>query len=220
MNQKKQIVSDIARFQEHLITEGHSVGGSGADNIYGKNTSKAALNYIKRLCKEKGYAFYSNNPYWFRMSDDFTDKFTDYLVIVKGGKVVSISNATTKAGKYWVYNPVTVGGITGTGVRVAGQTKNSHRYERRKNKWKGRGFFKQISPLKIYRDGNKDLKVDKEIITKAPSWFGFFLHAMGSGRRIWNWSAGCLGTPLNQWVKNVDPYFFNGQIVSDTIFEV
>lgn len=212
---------NITRFQQHLISKGYNLGKWGADNDFGKMTKAATKKYIQDLCKRDNVEFLPSNPYWFRMDDDFTDKFSDFMAVVDDVyEVVSISNATTKPGKYWVSNPVTVGGIKGTGCRVAGQTKNSHRYEKGKNKWSGRGFFRQIADLFIYRDGNKDSKLDKIIKQTAKTWFGFFLHPMGKGFSIWNWSAGCLGTPLDQWLVNVDPYFTHGQVISDTIFEV
>tara|TARA_R110000824_G_scaffold266770_7_gene455811 strand:- start:714 stop:1355 length:642 start_codon:yes stop_codon:yes gene_type:complete len=213
-------MSDITKFQEHLIKKGYDLDNYGADNDFGNETASASLRYIEDLCILNKVVLFPNNPYWIRMSDNFTDKFTDFLIVTDNDKVVSISNATTKAGRYWVKNPVTAGGILGTGVRVAGQTINSHIYKKGKNKWRGEGYFRQIATLLIYRDGNKDNKVDKNIKQQAPKWFGFFLHAMGKGNIIWNWSAGCLGAPLVQWNSNVDPYFTDGQIISDTIFEV
>ena len=156
------------------------------------------------------------------MSDAFTDKFSDYCAVVSKGEVVQILNATTKPGRYWVYNPVTAGGIKGTGCRKEGQVLGSHRYESTgKRKWGSKaGYFIQIATLPVYRDANKDLILDKDIIQKAPSWFGFFCHAMGSGFSIWNWSAGCLGAPLAQWMERIDPYFNDGDVINDTIFSV
>jgi len=193
----------------------------GVDGQFGSRSKRKLTSYIKLLCVEQGHIFFQKNLYWFRMSGEFTDKFTDYCAVVKGGEVVEVVNATTKAGRYYVYNPVTAGGITGTGVRVEGQTISSHRFHSTgKKKWgSNAGYFEQISVLPVYRDGNKDHKLDKNIIQKAPSYFGFFLHAMGKGFSIWNWSAGCMGAPLEQWLK-ICKWFNDGDVINDTIFEV
>ncbi|MFT6442507.1 MAG: hypothetical protein ACJASM_002053, partial [Salibacteraceae bacterium] len=142
------------------------------------------------------------------------------LVISKDA-CVSIIPWTTKPGKYWVGNPVTAGGITGTGCVKEGQTIDSHVFVKEgKRKWGLVGYFKQILPLLIYRDGNKDHKLDKNVIQVAPKWYGFFIHAMGRGFSIWNWSAGCRGCAKDIWRKNVAPYFTNGQVISPIILEI
>lgn len=213
----------VSRFQSLLISKGYDLGKWGADGDFGRISKAAALKYINHLCKNTyGYQFVDNSPYWFRLSNDFTDQFTDFVVVVRDGEVVSGTAATTKAGNYGVYNPLTVGGITGVGVIVAGQYLNSHAYRAKgKRKWgSDAGYFEQIRAIKVHRDGNKDLNLDKNIIQYAPNWYGFFFHAMGSGRRVWNWSLGCLGTPYSEWRRNIDPYFMDGQIVSCTVFEV
>jgi len=218
----------MERIQQILVDKGYFIGTSGinkdgVDGKPGKLTLGALTNYIKDLCKENNYIFFQKNLYWFRTSDVFTDKFSDFVVVVVAGQAVEVANATTKPGKYYVYNPVTAGGITGTGCRVAGQTFSSHRFiAKGKSKWGGEkvGYFQQISNLLIYRDGNKDDKLDKKITQVAPTKFGFFLHAMGRGFSIWNWSAGCMGTPLDQWLKKIVPYFSDNDVINDTIFEV
>lgn len=214
----------VERFQKLLVDRGYNIGSSGpnkdgVDGIPGKLTFAAATQFIKDLCQEKRYTFYPNQPYWFRMSDDFTDKFTDFCVNVHEGKATCVIPATTKPGKYYVYNPVTAGGITGTGCVVAGQYVDSHEWVPG-GKWGGGGFFRQRTNINVHRDGNKDLKLDKNIIQVAPSYFGFFMHTMGLGNIIWNWSAGCLGAAKALWQKYVSPYYTKGQKVSMTIFEV
>lgn len=211
----------MERFQKHLLSKGYELPKYGADGDVrvGGETFAAATKYLRDLIAEKGYTFYPNNPYWIRMSDDFTDKFTDYLLNFKDGKLTCILPATTKPGKYYVSNPVTVGGITGTGCVVAGQYVDSHEWVPG-GKWGGGGFFRQIGTINVHRDGNKDNKLDKNIIQKAPSWYGFFMHAMGAGNVIWNWSAGCLGTAKALWQKYIAPNYTKGQKVSMTIFEV
>jgi hypothetical protein len=215
------------RLQRLLVLEGYNIGDygpnkDGVDGDPGDKTLKACTFYIKKMCKKYGYQFLENNIYSLRFSSEFTDKFSEIALVVDDkGKCVSILPWTTKPGKYWISNPVTVGGIKGTGCMKEGQWLNSHRYEATpKSKWGVAGYFIQHSMIEVYRDGNMDNKLDKNVVQKAPTWYGFFLHAMGSGRRIWNWSAGCNGAPLNEWKQKIDPYFDDGQIIHYTIFEI
>lgn len=213
----------MKRFQKILVDAGYDLGAygpnkDGIDGAPGDKTFKAATAYAKKLYKARKFKWHKKDLIWLRMSDDFTDKFSDYCLTICWGKVVRISNATTKPGKYWVTNPVRVGGITGTGIQLEGQIIGSHKYHAKpKSKWGDAGWIEQIKNIFIARDGNKDNILDREIITVAPRWYGFFMHAMGRGNRIWNWSAGCLGLPLAQWQVNVDPYFEDGDIINDNI---
>lgn len=205
----------MERVQQLLATAGHSIT---IDGIVGPQTRKIATAYLKDQFRFNSFLFTDDNIVAKRMSDDYTDKFSDFAFVINKGKVVSIIPWTTKPGKYWVHNPVTVGGITGTGCMVEGQWMESHRYEKTaKRRWGKAGYFLQLNPIKIYRDGNKDNILDKNVITKAPSWYGFFLHAMGRGFSIWNWSAGCNGCSKALWQQNIDPYFEDGDIINYTI---
>jgi len=217
----------MKRIQQLLVDRGYDLGNygpkkNGVDGSPGKVSKSALTQFIKDECKRLGYVFFQKNLYWFRMNDEFTDKFSDYCAVVINGEVKEILNATTKPGRYYVYNPVTAGGITGTGCRKEGQSIASHRYNSKgKKKWgSGAGYFSQISTLLVYRDGNKDNVLDKNIVQKAPTTFGFFCHAMGRGFSVWNWSAGCLGCPLEQWMTKIDPWFNEGDVINDTIFDV
>jgi len=211
--------------QQILVDAGYDIGTSGpnkngVDGAPGKLTRAAVTKYIKKRCKDQGYEFLKHNIYSLRMSGTFTDKFSEYAFVFDKGLCVSILPWTTKPGKYWISNPVTVGGIKGTGCMKEGQWKDSHQYEATpKSKWGNAGYFLQKNAIEVYRDGNLDDTLNKETIQFAPTWYGFFLHAMGTGRRIWNWSAGCNGAPLEAWKKYVDPYFEDGDIISYTIFE-
>jgi len=215
----------MERLQQILVDAGYNLGKSGpnkdgVDGDAGKLTRKAAGLYAKKMFKTHNYVWTENNIISIRTNDTFTDKFSDFAIVIHKGLCVSVLKWTTKPGKYWVSNPVTVGGITGTGCMKEGQWMRSHKYEdTSKKKWGKAGYFLQYSPIEIYRDGDKDNTLDKNIITKAPTWYGFFLHAMGKGFSIWNWSAGCNGASLNDWQKYIDPYFEDGDIINYTILE-
>ena len=215
----------MKRLQQLLVDNGYNIGSSGpnkdgVDGVPGKLTRRAATMFIRKRFIELHYTWFDDNVVAFRMSDNFTDKFSEFGFVFNEGECVSILPWTTKPGKYWISNPVTVGGITGTGCMVEGQWLDSHKYHKSpKSKWGKAGYFSQNSTIKVYRDGNKDNKLDKNVVQKAPTWYGFFLHAMGKGFSIWNWSAGCNGAPLKEWQAKVDPFFKDGQVINYTILE-
>lgn len=218
----------MEKFQQILVDSGYSIGTSGknmdgVDGIVGRKTKIATWKWLKRRYRKLNWKWSNNDLVWIRTSGTFTDKFTDFCITISNDKVVAISPATTKPGKYWVKNPVTVGGVTGTGCQKEGQELGTHKFVAKgKSKWGGSkaGYFMQINPISIYRDGNKDNKLDKNIVKQAPKWYGFFFHAMGKGFSIWNWSAGCLGMSLSNWLKNVVPYFKDGQVINKNIIEL
>jgi len=221
----------MERLQQILVKAGYDIGKTGldkdgVDGDFGNKSRAALTKYLIQRYKMHGYLLPSNKAgnglTWLRMNDEFTDKFSDFVAAWNNNEVVSATVATTKAGKYYVYNPVTVGGITGTGVQKEGQTLASHKFHSiGKSKWgSSAGWFEQIKPIYVYRDGNKNNKLDKNVIQFAPTWYGFFFHAMGKGFSIWNWSAGCMGCPRLEWEKYIDPWFNDGDIIDQTIIEV
>ena len=217
----------MKRFQKILVEAGYDIGSSakypdGCDGSIGPKTRDAATLWLQKLYIKLGWKWHDNDLTWLRMSDVFTDKFSDFCFTVSNGKIVAISPATTKPGKYWVKNPVTVGGVTGTGIQSEGQELGTHEWIAvGKKKWGGHkvGYAMQIAPIFVYRDGNKNNILDRNLRKIAPKWYGFFMHAMGKGFSIWNWSAGCLGMSLANWIKNVVPYFKNGAIINKNIID-
>lgn len=160
---------------------------------------------IKRVFARKKYKFFENGDYnlniiLVRKDDVFTDKFTDLLLLVykeKGQFVIKEFNATTKAGRYGVQNPITVNGITGVAVLKEGQYLGAYQFVNSSaNKWKA-PYFKQIKPITVYRDADKDGFIDR--VKEQTGIFGIQGHQMGAGNVIYNWSIGCWGTPLKQW---------------------
>jgi hypothetical protein len=58
-------------------------------------------------------------------------------------------------------------------------------------------FFRQIEPMKIYRDGNKDNVINQGLQTTG--LYGINLHRGGLGSIIERWSAGCMVVPDKYW---------------------
>jgi hypothetical protein len=74
--------------------------------------------------------------------------------------------------------------------------------------WLGAPYFAQVGAMKIYRDGNKDNKIDE--VNVQVGLFGINLHRAGLGSFIDNWSAGCQVVPDKYWFEVVK-HFTNGE---------
>jgi hypothetical protein len=216
----------VKKLQTILVEQGYDLGAyginkDGIDGSAGKLTRDAAFHWAKKTTEALGLRHCHNNMVELRMSGEFTDRFSDLNLIISTNKCVAIIPWTTKAGRYWVNNPLTVGGITGTGVVKEGQMLDSYIFhDSGKRKWGNRGYFKQVKPINVYRDGNKDNTLDKDVVKVAPSWYGFQIHPMGKGYRIWNWSSGCRGCSKALWEQYILRYFKNGQVISPIILEI
>ena len=130
-----------------------------------------------------------------------------------------IGNATGQAvltvgGKYYVQNPISYGGITGTAIAVEQQVVGSHKYVYKQDwstLWLKMPYFQQVRPIDIFRDGNKDGVIDRG--AKQFGLFGINLHRGGLGGLIDKWSAGCQVTPDVHW-KEIIKYFSEGEIIN------
>lgn len=187
------------------------------DGDIGPKTKDAAHNFVLKQCLSLGYTVPTKGLLWVRTDEKLTNTFDDFVCLYVGGKLVDICPATTTAGHFYVFNPLTVGGITGTAITVRQQVKQSHRFvtsSNWKSLWLGAPYFKQEKPLKIYRDGDKDQDIDTEVTTTGI--YGINLHQMGLGSIIDRWSAGCNGTAKSLWVE-VQKHFTNGELIDYTL---
>jgi hypothetical protein len=146
-----------------------------------------------------------------RCSEEFDNKASDFLLYVQNQEIKEVLPCTTRAGNYWVYNPITYGGITGTAVMCDGFYPKV---------WEGAltkrfGIYSlpelvQVRPVKVYRDGNKDKKIDRTNIQIG--MFGINLHQQGWAFAVDNWSAGCFTVPYWHWQNFCNKYFEIGKI--------
>lgn len=201
--------------QEFLNKQGY---GLKPDGVIGQHTLDAAENYVRKTCLANKFIVPTKGIVYVRTDEKLTDTFDDFGCLFVMGKLIKIFRASTTAGSYYVKNPITYGGITGTAVTVRPQqVKGSHQFVTSANwktLWLGGPYFKQIQPLTIYRDGNKDSNIDKQTVTKG--LFGIQLHHGGLGNIIYNWSAGCNIAPDKEWY-DVCTYFLDREIIDYTI---
>jgi hypothetical protein len=213
----------ITRLQRYLVDNaGFKIQ---VDGLIGPETRTATTRFLYEQFDRRGWekAVLSNRAelVWLRYDMSYNNKFNDFCVLINNGKVSMVFPATTTPGDYWIYNPVTVGGITGCACLCEQQVIGSHRWVENNDwstLWLGMPYAKQIGLLKIYRDGNKDHIFDRNLIVDAPN-NGINFHQMGAGTINWNWSGGCLGTSKANWYYIVD-CFDNGNILNLNLLEL
>lgn len=171
---------------------------------------KKAIKKLKDTFQEKNYNWNDElNLIAIRTNDTFTDNTTDWFLVVKSTGLIAVP-CSTKAGKYWVNNPVSYGGITGTAVLLEGQYKDAYQFITSRNwntLWLKTPYFQQVLPVTIYRDGNKDNKIDRKITQKG--LFGINIHTAGWNTVVWNWSAGCIVIPRTYWLHLLPNFIAN-----------
>lgn len=198
--------------------------GLDTDGVIGQKSQSAikkALIKLEDTYKSKGWEWNNKfNILAIRVDQTFTDITSDWFIIVENNTLLAVP-CSTKAGKYYVYNPISYGGITGTAVLKEGQYKQTWQFVTAKNwqtLWLQTPYLNQIKPVTIFRDGNKDLKVDKNITQTG--LFGINIHTAGWNNLVWNWSAGCIVIPRQHWVNDVLPKFKAFKIYDFTLLEV
>jgi hypothetical protein len=204
----------MVRLQEYLNSKGYNLT---LDGVIGEKTKTALLIYIIKRYQEKKYRWQNKMLVWIRTDENLTNSFDDFCIMVINSKIEYVCKATTTAGDHYIFNPITSGGITGTAITAPQQIVESHEFTTSKDwktLWLGMPYFKQIKPLDIYRDWNKDRKIDS--LKKTFGIYGINLHQMGIGNFINNWSAGCNGTSKTDWNKIIQ-YFTAGERIDYTL---
>jgi len=174
------------------------------DGVIGKDTKAEIKKYVFR--QTKGIT-------WVRCDKKLTNTFDDFGVLWIDGEVAEVFPCSTTAGKHYIQNPITYGGVTGTAIAAAQYVQGSHIFKTAanwKSLWLGMPYFAQIKPIQIFRDGNKDGNLDEKVIQKG--LFGINFHQAGLGNFIDNWSAGCQVVPKAYWLK-VIAHFKDGEII-------
>jgi len=174
------------------------------DGVIGDKTKTEIKKYV--FNQTKGIT-------WVRCDKKLTNTFDDFGVLWVNGEVAEVFPCSTTAGKHYIQNPITYGGVTGTAIAMAQYVQGSHQFKTSanwKSLWLGCPYFQQIKPIQIFRDGNKDANIDEKVIQKG--LFGINFHQAGLGNFIDNWSAGCQVVPKAYWLK-VITHFKDGEII-------
>jgi hypothetical protein len=151
---------------------------------------------IEETVKSKGYVWFEGlkdfdvNIVGVRNSstgDKVTNVFDDFLTVSykEGGEwKFHIWPATTDPGKKGVMEYHNAAGVARL---VPGQYRGSHTIGLHQGKYEA---LKQQKPVKVYRDKDKDMQYDENIIQEGV--FGINIHKAGADSTyVENWSEGC-----------------------------
>lgn len=198
----------MKKVQEYLNDKGFALK---VDGVIGPKTKSSLMMYIRGQFYKKGYKLPSKGLVYFRTDNRLTNTYDDFVALIKDTEVHLIAPCSTTAGTYWVQNPITHGGITGTAIAIEQQVQGSHTFVTAKNwktLWLQMPYFKQTKPIQIFRDGNKDDILNTGTTQKG--LFGINLHKGGLSSFVDRWSAGCLVVPQKHW-ELIIPHFYNGE---------
>jgi hypothetical protein len=208
----------MKNLQTILKDKGYYSGS--VDGIVGPLTLNATKQFITDLISTRKWQQPQTEFVWLRLTQTFDNKFSDVCVRFNRTIADMILPCSTKAGNFYVYNPITSGGITGTAVATEQQVLNSHKFITSgtwSSLWLGAPYFYQSGVIEIYRDGNKNTTIDKNIKTKG--LFGINFHRGGIGSIVDNWSAGCLIVPDSRWFEAIKIFKAN-QLTNFTLIEI
>ncbi len=147
---------------------------------------------IVRVMKEKGYAFFEKgcnnlNIIGIRNDQLITNAFDDTLCCIYRnvyGWVTRYWRITTDPGRYYAEHPCN---DKGTAVLVPGQYRGAFTLGWHKGRYEA---LVQYKPVTVYRDNNKDHKIDTG--RTETGMFGINIHKAGrKSVQVDRWSAGC-----------------------------
>lgn len=205
-------------FQQILKDRGYYKGN--IDGIVGPLTLTAAKQFIDAEMDLRGWVKPVNDLVWIRTDQKFDNKFADICVRFNNRIADMVLPCSTTPGDYIVFNPLTVGGITGSAVACEQQVIGSHKFVTApdwKHLWLNAPYFFQAGAIEIWRDANKDRNLDKNVKTKG--WYGINFHRGGIGHAVDTWSAGCLVAPDVRWFEAIK-IFRPNQLINFTLIEL
>jgi len=174
---------------------------------------------IKTMVESEGYIFFDKGDFnlnfiWLRHDLIADNYFSDdlYVAYRENGleKVLNVKCTTLPGLKKSLLNPRTVRGVTGTAVIQEGQYRGAWRFTDSYDDFSKYPFFRQIKPLKYWRDGNRDNVIDQ--VNPETAINGTHWHKMSnvgdkraiSKLEVNNWSLGCMGCPVTEWDKVIE----------------
>jgi hypothetical protein len=208
----------MKQFQQILKDKGYYSGN--IDGIIGPLSLTGAKQFIDAEIDRRGWVKPVNDLVWIRTDQSFDNKFADYVIRFNNRVADMIMPCSTTPGDFYIFNPLTVGGITGAAVACEQQVIGSHKFVTSgtwSSLWLGAPYFYQSGAIEIYRDGNKDRKLDKAVKTRG--WYGINFHRGGIGSFVDNWSAGCMVVPDARWFEAIKIFQAN-QLINFTLIEL
>lgn len=152
---------------------------------------------IKAAMRSKGYLVFGNeakgydlNLFGIRTDDATANSFNDIVGVMylcDGQWNCFQFPATTDPGLYWRENPMN---IAGTAILKPGQYRGAYMV----GEHKGYPALQQKSPMKVYRDDDRDKVLEMDEATLQEGMFGINIHRSSSVKpstQVDKWSAGC-----------------------------
>jgi hypothetical protein len=156
---------------------------------------------IEDTVKSLGYKWFENGDYNLNIVgvrngetlEEVTNKFDDKMTLsykVDGDWKFHSFDCTTDPGKYWVENIMKESGVA---ILKENQYRGSHKIGLHQGKYEA---LRQVKPVQVYRDNNKDVCYDLIEENIDEGLFGINIHRATKyeGRKstqIDKWSAGC-----------------------------
>lgn len=149
---------------------------------------------FEKILKSKGYSYFINGIYNLNIigvrskdSKESVNVFNDALILIytaEDGKHIEVFPITTDPGLYYLKNNLS---IKGCAILKEGQVRGGWQIGLHQGKYKA---LVQKKPLAVYRDSNKDSKLD--FANEETGMFGINIHKSGeSSTQVDRWSAGC-----------------------------
>lgn len=167
--------------------------------------SKITYENIQKIFRLKQHIFIGvgNYPNLFgiRTESNNSNKFDDYLgfAYLSGNKgIIKVFPATTDSGKFYLENPINE---LGTGILAEGQYINVWGFGYHKGMYEA---LVQRNNVTVYRDNNKDSKIDIDVNSIQVGLFGMNLHHAGEHSvQVDKWSAMCQVTAKTKDFKEI-----------------
>lgn len=154
---------------------------------------------IPSIIRHKGYAFFTNGLYNLNIigvrkdnNKKITNLYDDILLVMyktTRGWQKKLYNITTEPGEYYMRKKLL--NQKGTAILVPGQYRSTWEIGKHNGKYKA---LVQCKPVKVYRDGNKDMIYDMYPETINEGLFGINIHRSNEAytrKTIDMYSAGC-----------------------------
>jgi hypothetical protein len=208
----------VKNFQQILKDRGYYAGA--IDGIVGPLTLGGAKAWIDAEMTKRSWVKPVNDLVWIRTDQTFDNRFSDFVVRFNNRIADMVMPCSTTPGDFIIFNPLTVGGITGSAVACEQQVIGSHRFVTSgswSSLWLGAPYFFQQGAIDIWRDNTRDRKLDKTVKTRG--WYGINFHRGGLGSLVDQWSAGCLVVPDRIWFEAIK-IFRPNQLINFTLIEL
>lgn len=160
-----------------------------------KDIKAITLDDVKAVMQKKGYELFAGgkpNIVGIRNAVRDSNEFDDVLFTwweEVGAEVSHDYTITTHPGYYYLQNPIAGNG--GTGILVPGQYKDC--WMLGMHRQKQYALIQLAGQVKLYRDNNKDTRLDYDPKTIRSGFFGIDLHHAGQNDAnvVGPYSAGC-----------------------------